>query len=81
MTVTDRQNQIPSVRTTKSAKTTALPLLLHGFLRFEHTKKEKDMKRTATVSICDIIEVKNIIAGTIFGSGLIGLLGVFMILN
>ncbi len=39
------------------------------------------MKRNATVSINDIIEVKNIIAGTVFGSGLIGLVGVFMILH
>lgn len=39
------------------------------------------MKRTTTTSINEIIDMKNIIAGTIFGSGLIGLLGVFMILN
>lgn len=39
------------------------------------------MKRNATVSIIDFIEAKNIIAGTLFGSAMIGLYGVFMILH
>ncbi len=39
------------------------------------------MRRTTTTTISDIIDVKNIIAGTIFGSGLIGLFGIFMILH
>lgn len=43
-------------------------------------------KNTTSISeiitdICSIIDVKNVIAGSIFGSCMIGLLGVFMILN
>ena len=37
--------------------------------------------RKSTTTISDIIDVKNIIAGTMFGSCMIGLFGIFMILH
>lgn len=39
------------------------------------------MKKNETVSIFDFIEAKNIIAGCLFGSCMIGLYGVVMILH
>lgn len=36
--------------------------------------------RKSTTTISDIIDVKNIIAGTMFGSCMIGLFGIFIIL-
>jgi len=37
--------------------------------------------RRNTTTISDIVDVRNIIAGTMFGSCMIGLFGVFMLLH